>query len=169
MSPAPLPPAQYYASLPRHIAGAGAIIHDDAGRILLLRPTYRDDTWEIPGGGLDAGEDPLACVQREAKEELGIDLAPGRLLAVDWVPEQADGRPALANYLFDGGVLSHDDAARRLLLDGDEHAEWRLASPSQWEELLVPHMVRRLQACSRALAAGTTAYLQHGWEPLPEP
>jgi 8-oxo-dGTP pyrophosphatase MutT (NUDIX family) len=169
MSPAPLPPAHYYASLPRHIAGAGAIIHDDTGRILLLRPTYRDDTWEIPGGGLDAGEDPLACVQRETKEELGIDLTPGRLLAVDWVPEQPDGRPALANYLFDGGILTHDDAARRLHLDGDEHAEWAFAGARQWEDLLAPHMVRRLHACSRALEAGTTAYLQHGWEPLPEP
>jgi 8-oxo-dGTP pyrophosphatase MutT (NUDIX family) len=169
VTPAPLPPAQYYASLPRHIAGAGAIIHDDTGRILLLRPTYRDDTWEIPGGGLDAGEDPLACVQREIREELGIDLAPGRLLAVDWIPEQPDGRPALANYLFDGGVLCHDDAVRRLRLDGDEHAEWRVAGADQWADLLAPHMVRRLHACSRALASGTTAYLHHGWEPVPEP
>jgi len=167
MSPAPLPPAQYYATLPRHIAGAGVIFHDSTGRILLLKPTYRDDTWEIPGGGLDAGEDPLQAVQREVKEELGIDLIPGRLLAIDWVPEQPDGRPALANYLFDGGPLSQHEALTRLHLDGAEHAEWQLAGPGQWETLLVPHMARRLHACSRALADGSTAYLQHGWYPAP--
>ncbi|MEV7239042.1 NUDIX hydrolase [Streptomyces sp. NPDC051020] len=164
MSTTNLPPAQYYASLPKHIAGAGAIIHDGAGRILLVKPSYRT-TWEIPGGGLDAGEDPLRTAQREVKEELGIDLAPGRLLAVDWVPEQADGRPPLANFLFDGGVLSQAEAARRIHLDPDELTAWKLADPDQWEALLDPHMARRLHACSRALANGTTVYLQYGFHP----
>ncbi|MFB7915882.1 NUDIX domain-containing protein [Streptomyces sp. NPDC056061] len=83
MSTARLSPAEYYASLPKRIAGAGAVIHDAAGRILLVQPSYRTDTWEIPGGGLDMGEDPLQTVRREVEEELGLDLTPGRLPAVD--------------------------------------------------------------------------------------
>ncbi|MFJ7258437.1 NUDIX domain-containing protein [Streptomyces sp. NPDC098085] len=112
-STAHLPPAEYYASLPKHIAGAGAIIHDVAGRILLVQPSYRDDTWEIPGGGLDMGENPRQAVQREIKEELGFDLTPGRLLVVDWVPEQPDGRPPLVNFLFDGGLITKNEAQTR--------------------------------------------------------
>lgn len=169
MSPTKLPPAEYYASLPKHIAGAGAIFHDEQGRVLLVKPSYRNDTWEIPGGGLDAGEDPLQAVQREVKEELGRDLAPGRLLAIDWVPEQADGRPPLVNYLFDGGPLSHDEAASQLRLDADELTEWRLAGPDQWQNLLAPHMVRRLHACARALDQGSTVFLQHGFDPAHRP
>ncbi|GAB2580756.1 hypothetical protein GCM10027168_11960 [Streptomyces capparidis] len=50
MSHAPLPPAEYYATLPRHIAGAGAIFHDEQSRFLLVKPAYRNDgTWEVPG------------------------------------------------------------------------------------------------------------------------
>jgi hypothetical protein len=38
-----------------------------------------------------------------------------------------------------------------------------MAAPGQWEELLAPHMARRVGACATALDAGTTAYLQYGW------
>ncbi|MEV0495434.1 NUDIX hydrolase [Streptomyces atratus] len=158
MSPTHLSPAEYDASLPRHIAGAGAIIHDIAGRILLVRPSYGDGTWEIPGGALDTGENPLQAVRREVREELGIDLPPGRLLAVDRVPEQADGRPPLANYLFDGGLVTEDETQTRIRLGHDELTAWQLATPDQWDTLLAPHMARRLHACSRALTEGTTVY-----------
>ena len=165
MSPAHLPPAEYYATLPKHIAGAGAIIRDQDGRVLLVKPSYRHDTWEIPGGGLNTGEDPFAAVQREVKEELGIDLLPGRLVAIDWVPEQPDGRPPLANYLFDGGPITQTQAQARLRLEDDELTEWKLADPDEWDTLLAPHLARRLHACVRALADGTTVYLQYGFEP----
>jgi 8-oxo-dGTP pyrophosphatase MutT (NUDIX family) len=161
----PIPPAEYYATLPKHIAGAGAIIHDPAGRILLVKPSYRDDSWEIPGGGLDAGEDPFQAVLREVKEELGRDHAPGRLLVIDWVPEQKDGRPPLVNYLFDGGLITQDEADAQLHLDPDELTDWRLATPAEWDTLLSPHMARRLHASSRALTEGSTLYLQHGFDP----
>ncbi|MGW1657085.1 NUDIX domain-containing protein [Streptomyces atratus] len=165
MSTAHLPPAEYYASLPEQIAGAGAIFHDAVGRILLVQLSYGDGTWEIPGGGLDGGEDPRQAVRREVKEELGIDLTPGRLLAVDWVPEQADGRPPLANYLLDGGLITEREARKRIQLDHDELTAWQLASSDQWGTLLPPHMVRRLHACSGALAQGTAVYLHHGFDP----
>ncbi|MEV7238655.1 NUDIX hydrolase [Streptomyces sp. NPDC051020] len=165
MSPTKLPADDYYASLPKHIAGAGAIIHDAADRILVVKPSYRDDTWEIPGGALSAGEDPLQAARREVREELGIDLAPGRLLVVDWVPEQVDGRPPLVNYLFDGGLMSQDEGENRIHLDSDELTEWRLATSAEWDTLFAPHLARRLHASSRTLAEGSTVYLQHGFDP----
>jgi 8-oxo-dGTP pyrophosphatase MutT (NUDIX family) len=165
MSSAQLPPAAYYASLPKSITGAGVILHDPDGRVLLVEPVYRKDTWEIPGGGLEEGEYPWDAAAREVKEELGITLAPGRLLVVDWVPPQPDGRPALSNFLFDGGTITEQQARAQLLLPPEELAGWRLAAADEWPQLLAPHMVRRVQACVEALATGSTAYLHHGWPP----
>jgi 8-oxo-dGTP pyrophosphatase MutT (NUDIX family) len=161
-----LPPEQYYASLPKCINGAGAILHDEHGRFLIVRPSYRDDmNWEIPGGGLDDGEFPWQGARREITEELGLDLNPGRLLVVDWMAPQPDGRPALANYLFDGGRITAQYAERHIRLQPGELSEWRLAGPGEWDQLFAEHMVRRLHACAEALSTGTTAYLHEGWPP----
>ena len=65
-----LPPQEYYRTLPRHIAGAGAIFHDAAGRILLVKPSYRD-TWQIPGGGMEEGEYPLQTTGGTAYRQHG--------------------------------------------------------------------------------------------------
>ncbi|MEE1767145.1 MULTISPECIES: NUDIX hydrolase [unclassified Streptomyces] len=164
MSTAHLPPAEYYATLPKIIGGAGAGIHDAAGRVLLVKTSYGDG-WEVPGGGLDLGEDPRQAVQREVKEELGMDLTPGRLLIVDWVPEQPDGRPPLVNFIFDGGLITEEEAQQRVHLDTDEITVWKLAAPDEWDTLLPPHMARRLHACARALTHDTTLYLHHGFDP----
>ncbi|MFJ5724575.1 NUDIX domain-containing protein [Streptomyces sp. NPDC093149] len=128
----------------------------------MVRPSYGDGPWEIPGGTLDTGEQPLRTVRREVREELGFDLRPGRLLAVDRVQEQDDGRPSLANYLFDGGSITEREARTRIRLNHNELTAWQLAIPEQWEAVLAPHMAR---PCSRALTEGTTVYLHHGFEP----
>jgi 8-oxo-dGTP pyrophosphatase MutT (NUDIX family) len=159
-----VPPEEYYRSLPRHIAGAGAIFHDQEQRVLLVKPSYRE-TWQLPGGAMDAGEFPWETARREVREEIGLELAPGRLLAVDWVPPQPDGRPALANFVFDGGPLTLSEAEQRINLQPGELTAWRLAAPQEWDTLLAPHMTRRIGACAAALASGSTAYLHHGWQP----
>jgi 8-oxo-dGTP pyrophosphatase MutT (NUDIX family) len=48
-------------------------------------PVYKTD-WEIPGGAVEADESPRTTAIREIEEELGLVVAPGRLLVVDWVP-----------------------------------------------------------------------------------
>lgn len=46
-----------------------AVITDDDGRVLLLREA--DGGWELPGGGLEHGEDPQTALAREIAEETG--------------------------------------------------------------------------------------------------
>lgn len=46
------------------------IVIDNDGRILLSKET--NDMWEMLGGGLDHGEDPITCLKREIHEETGL-------------------------------------------------------------------------------------------------
>jgi ADP-ribose pyrophosphatase YjhB (NUDIX family) len=63
---------------------SSAVVDDGQGRVLLSRRA-RDPAagrWDLPGGFLEEGEHPLACVRRELREEAGIGLADERLLGI---------------------------------------------------------------------------------------
>ncbi len=54
--------------------GAFAVITDGEGRVLLCH--RRDmDWWNLPGGGMEAGELPTEAVIREVREETGLEVA----------------------------------------------------------------------------------------------
>lgn len=54
---------------------AGCIIYDENGDVLMLhRKTQKRTQWEIPGGGVEAGEEPDAAAIRELQEELGVTV-----------------------------------------------------------------------------------------------
>jgi len=54
--------------------GAACIIKDGAC-LIAKRPQRKGGDWEFPGGKKEAGEDIRACLKREIKEELGIEIA----------------------------------------------------------------------------------------------
>jgi len=102
-----MPPDIYVASLARKRMAAGALCRDRAGRVLLVDPVYRD-TWDLPGGAVEAEESPQAACRREVAEELGLDRPVGRVLALDWVPSRPE-RPEGLIVVYDGGVLAAND------------------------------------------------------------
>lgn len=58
-----------------------ALIKNDKGQILMVKEN--SDTWDLPGGGLDHGEEPLEGVKRELLEELGVnDVTIGKPMLV---------------------------------------------------------------------------------------
>lgn len=48
-----------------------ALIRDKEGKVLVIKENQ--DSWSLPGGGLDHGEEPEDGVRRELKEELAIE------------------------------------------------------------------------------------------------
>jgi 8-oxo-dGTP diphosphatase len=64
----------------------GAAIVDDVGRPTTLlsarrtAPAELAGRWELPGGKVEQGEEPLDAVHREIHEELGVGIEIGALL-----------------------------------------------------------------------------------------
>lgn len=145
----------------RAAAAAGALFTDDAGRIMLVRPTYKD-YWDIPGGYVEPGETPYECCVREVAEELGIRPAIGGLLTADWAPSDIDGDKIL--FIFDGGQLSHEQHAA-ITLQADELSEYRYVDVHNLESVTMPRLVRRLTVAHYAHTEQHTTYTEHG-QPL---
>ncbi|AOZ51974.1 NUDIX hydrolase [Chromobacterium vaccinii] len=61
---------------------ARAVMVDAEGRVLLLKATYGDLAWGLPGGALEPGETIHECVVRECQEELGWEVEPCYLSGV---------------------------------------------------------------------------------------
>jgi ADP-ribose pyrophosphatase YjhB (NUDIX family) len=72
--------------------GVEAVIERD-GRILLARRGNEPakGLWDLPGGFVGEGEDPLDALAREVREETGLALADVELLGI-WIEPDYDGR-----------------------------------------------------------------------------
>lgn len=154
-----LPPDQYVASLARKRMAATAFFRDDEGRVLLVNPVYKE-TWDLPGGAVEAEESPHAACRREVAEELGLDRPPGPVLAVDWVPSRPE-RPEGLIVVYDGGVLSPGEVKEIVLADG-ELAEFAFVPRDEVAGLVTPLLARRVASCLDAVAAGAVAALENG-------
>jgi 8-oxo-dGTP pyrophosphatase MutT (NUDIX family) len=144
-------------SRPAKRMGAGALIRDERGRVLLVEPTYQD-SWEIPGGSVEADESPRAACARELEEELGIRSEVGRLLCLEWQGPEPDRTESMM-LVYDGGILTDPSVIR---LPPGELASYRFVELDELDGLLVERLSRRLRAAARALADGGVAELEHG-------
>jgi 8-oxo-dGTP diphosphatase len=142
--------ATWYASLATMYGTAAALITSPAEEVLLVKPNYRE-LWSLPGGVLEDGEPPHLGCAREVREELGISVPVGPLLAVDWIPpEGLRPRPMVA-FVFDGGVLADPSA---IVLQEEELDEFRFVPPSEVDGYLPPHMTARVTSAYAAVAHG---------------
>lgn len=99
---------------------AGAVVHDAAGRLLLIRRGQEPGRglWSLPGGRCKPGESAAETAVREVREETGLDVAAGPLVGTV-------ERPGLG-----GAVYVIDDVACTVL--GGELAPGDDADDVRW-------------------------------------
>lgn len=56
----------------KFLIGTTGIIFNEKNQILLLKHTYRESQWGLPGGYLKAKEHPIVGLEREIEEESGF-------------------------------------------------------------------------------------------------
>jgi len=163
-------PGQGTPPTPAIPASAGALIFDRAGRLLIVKPTYKSG-WTIPGGVMEAdGETPWEACQREVREECGIDVRQGQLVCMDF-RRPRPGKPGGIRFLFCCGAIGEESLAA-IVIQPEEISEYRLAALPEALPLLRPPIRRRVQA---ATSADGLVYLEDGHPaagadgPLPYP
>lgn len=134
------PPYEPWQFNPGKAGAAGMVCFDESGRVLVLEPTYRPE-WNVPGGAIERRESPRAAAKREALEEIGLDVEPGRLLCVDHRSTEPDS----LHFIFEGPVLTADQIASIRLMPG-EIASFRFVELDEALRLLGTPLGKRLAA-----------------------
>jgi 8-oxo-dGTP diphosphatase len=109
----------------RVVVGA-AILSD--GRVLAAcrsTPAELAGGWEFPGGKVEDGESEADALVRECREELGVEVAVGRLIGTESISDGVVLRVYLAEHLlgYPEARLDHDEV-RWLAADDLNSVEW---------------------------------------------
>ncbi|WP_299444382.1 RNA pyrophosphohydrolase [uncultured Rhodospira sp.] len=130
--------------------GVGIMLMNPDGLVFVAqRIDFKSDAWQMPQGGIDAGEDPLQTALRELEEETGI---PPRLTAVvaespTWL--RYDLPEDLRGHLWGGRYRGQEqkwflmrflgrDEDVRLDTAHPEFSAWRWVPPERVIDLIVP-------------------------------
>jgi 8-oxo-dGTP pyrophosphatase MutT (NUDIX family) len=109
--------------------GTDGIGDPSATRWLLLHRVQPFDAWDPPGGRMEAGEDLVAAVRREAWEETGLDV------------EVAGPCYAFLTFYKGERLLAVSMACRpsgdpdRIRLEPEGAAGWQWVAGQEWESL----------------------------------
>lgn len=127
---------------------ARAVVIDDARRTLLFRAKVPGRVgrfiWIAPGGGIQEGEDELACVRRELFEETGLldpEVGPcvwQRDHTFRWgtgMLRQVESYFVVHTAVFEISTENHEEAEREFL---DTHRWFTLEELRSHDETLVP-------------------------------
>lgn len=146
--------------LPKKRNIAQGLLRNPAGQVLLCELSYKQE-WDLPGGVVDPGEPPATTVSREIDEELGLEVAVGGLVAVNWLPPWRGWDDAHL-FLFDLGVFDGELDPARFLAREIADAHW--VDPAAAADHVAPYTARMLAAVAGS-TPGETLYLEDGTAP----
>ncbi|UWR22156.1 NUDIX hydrolase [Sulfitobacter sp. S190] len=107
-----------------HFIGSKIALYVGGNLAVIRRDTFPGlpypDHWDLPGGGREGDETPLACALRETREELALHVPPS---AIRW--QQAFMRKSTVRWFF---VAEIEATAAAEITLGSEGQEWCLMS-----------------------------------------
>lgn len=123
-----LPYVAVIISEPPLIRCVGAVIHDPAGRLLLVRRANEPGKgkWSLPGGRVEPGESDHSAVCREVFEETGLRVVAGELVGRVLRPAPR-GTYEILDYSCrsnEWDAVAGDDAADVRWVDSETFATW---------------------------------------------
>jgi ADP-ribose pyrophosphatase YjhB (NUDIX family)/GNAT superfamily N-acetyltransferase len=141
---------QAYRSPDRvRVPAAGAMVVDDAGRVLLVQRGHEPERgrWTFPGGRLEEGESPAEAAVREVREETGLEIEVHEEL---WsLVRPVDDRHDYEIHDFRATVVGGD------LRPGDDAPDARWFAPEQLADLpLTEDLLAWLQRAGVVPAGG---------------
>jgi len=110
----------------------GVLLEGD--RVVLLLNERNE--WELPGGRLERGEDPVACLEREFAEELGAEIVADGILDC-WLYQVLPGKKVL---IVTYAVRRVD---RREIRVSREHQKFGVFAVGELQDLAMPEGYRR--------------------------
>lgn len=149
----------FQQSLPKKRMAAGALILDQRGELLIVKPTYRDD-WLIPGGSIEVDESPREACVRETYEEVGLDLPITRILLIEY-QHGGDNRTENIQFIFDGGVLTQEQI-EQIVIPSNELSQYAFVPYEDALRLLNQRLARRITHALPAREQGRIVYLEDG-------
>ena len=128
--------------------GVGIMLLNADNQVFVAqRLDMKTEAWQMPQGGIDKGEDPLATAFREMEEEIGTAKAdvlaesPGWIsydLPADLIPKLWKGRYRGQKQKWYAMRFTGSDSDINLETEHPEFSEWRWVRREQLPELIVP-------------------------------
>lgn len=127
---------------PHFRAGVVTVVRRQDGKVLAFERRDITDQWQLPQGGIEAGESPEQAAWRELAEETGLDKRHVRMVGEheDWTvyswpaSMRPSGRLGQAHRWFFFEWRGLDVEPRP---DGKEFTDWRWMEPSDLIEQVV--------------------------------
>jgi putative (di)nucleoside polyphosphate hydrolase len=151
------------AALP-YRPGAGVMLLNRDGKVFVAqRLDSTLEAWQMPQGGLDAGEDPEEGALRELEEETGIPRGKVEILARCPVELTYDLPPDLVGKMWKGKWRGQrqtwflmrflgEDEDVDLATAEPEFRAWKWAEPSELPALIVPFKTKLYEEIIAAFA-----------------
>ncbi len=121
---------------PHPLIGVSAIIFDQDERVLLIQrgKPPASGFWHVPGGKLEAGESLVEGVRREVKEETGLDVDIGPIMAV--VERRQEG---FHYVIIDFLAQLADTNQTHHLIAADDASDARWVTEDELDQLPIAH------------------------------
>jgi 8-oxo-dGTP diphosphatase len=110
--------------------GSHAMVFNAENKVLLLKRTYGNKGWSLPGGAVDPGETIHQALFRECREELGINV-------ID---------PVLTGLYYHRSINTHAAIFRCVISDDDEIVLSSEHSALRWADLTELSESQRVRA-----------------------